>query len=295
MFINNVSADGSHIDGLGAVFSFKLMSYALSQIYNLKFVDNQLKNILGAEFLKISNSEYDSKINAYLDLPYKNIGQSNKESFDVFFDYPQKPVLNGYQFKINTYKKNQLFKLFSRNIKKIKNEKIITSLSEGLPIESNKVYFKDGLNIVFHLRAPLPSIDIRFEPSRDYFYGSYKNIDRINNLIRQIEHSQNDTRCNFHIIALGDKENFSLIKNQNDKNEVFIHSDLNVFESFSMMVSNDLFVGTTSGLSYIAHLLNNKSVAFPLNTGFGPKSLYPDVQILNEDGFFKKLNFMTSF
>ena len=114
MFINNVSADGSHIDGLGAVFSFKLMSYALSQIYNLKFVDNQLKNILGAEFLKISNSEYDSKLNAYLDLPYKNIGQSNKESFDIFFDYPQKPVLNGYQFKLNTYKKSVIQIIFKK-------------------------------------------------------------------------------------------------------------------------------------------------------------------------------------
>jgi len=48
-------------------------------------------------------------------------------------------------------------------------------------------------------------------------------------------------------------------------------------------------------LSYIAHLLNRNSVAFPMNTGFGPKPLYTDVQILNEDGFFKKLDFMTSF
>ena len=62
-----------------------------------------------------------------------------------------------------------------------------------------------------------------------------------------------------------------------------------------MMVDNDLFIGTTSGLSYIAHLLNRSSVAFPMNTGFGPKPLYTDVQILNEDGFFKKLDFMTSF
>jgi len=295
MFINNVSSDGNHVDGLGSVFSFKLISYALSQIYRLKFINNPLKNILGAEFLQISNSEYDSKLNEYFDLPYKNVGSSDKEIFDVFFNHPKKPELSNYEFKLNTLKKNQLFKLFSRNIKKITDQNIIKSLSAGLPTESNTKYFKDGLNIVFHLRAPLPSIDVRFEPSRDYFYGSYKNVDRVNNLIRQIEHSKNDIRCNFHIIALGDKENFSLINNQTDKNEIFIHSDLNIFESFSMMVDNDLFIGTTSGLSYIAHLLNRNSVAFPMNTGFGPKPLYTDVQILNEDGFFKKLDFMTSF
>ncbi len=65
MFINNVSSDGNHVDGLGSVFSFKLISYALSQIYRLKFINNPLKNILGAEFLQISNSEYDSKLNEY--------------------------------------------------------------------------------------------------------------------------------------------------------------------------------------------------------------------------------------
>ena len=78
MFINNVSSDGNHVDGLGSVFSFKLISYALSQIYRLKFVNNPLKNILGAEFLQISNSEYDSKLNEYFDLPYKNENSKNK-------------------------------------------------------------------------------------------------------------------------------------------------------------------------------------------------------------------------
>ena len=136
---------------------------------------------------------------------------------------------------------------------------------------------------------------MRFEPSRDYFYGSYKNVDRINNLIRQIEHSQKDVKYNFHIVTLGDEKNFSLIKNQFDKNEVFIHSNLNIFESFSMMVDNDLFIGTTSGLSYIAHLLNNKSVVFPHNTGFGPKPLYHDVTRLDDDGFLENLTSIQVF
>ena len=88
MFINNVSADGNLVDGLGSVFSFKLISYALSQTYNLKFINNPLKNIIGGEFLNLSNSEYDTRLNDYLDLPYKNLGKNSNEAFDIFFNHP---------------------------------------------------------------------------------------------------------------------------------------------------------------------------------------------------------------
>ena len=40
MFINNVTADGNYIEGLGSVLSPKLMSYGISRALGLNFIDN---------------------------------------------------------------------------------------------------------------------------------------------------------------------------------------------------------------------------------------------------------------
>ena len=68
--MNNVSADGNKVDGFGSVFSFKLISYALSQVYKMGYVDNKLKNIVGGEFLNLSQEDYDKKLNDYLNFAY---------------------------------------------------------------------------------------------------------------------------------------------------------------------------------------------------------------------------------
>lgn len=291
MFINNVSADGNKVDGLGSVFSFKLMSYALSQVYKIGYVDNKLKNIIGGDFLSLSQKEYDNKLGEYLNFDYKNIIKSEKKPFDIFFGHPYKPTLSRYQDKVHNKKRNLFFSEFRRNIGKIREKEILSSLSNFVPSESNNKFFKDGLNIVIHLRAPLPDIDVVFEPSRKYFYGSYQDIDRVNNLINQIEHSEDKIKLNFHILALGNKIQFEKISTMYDKNDLFIHSDLDIFNSFSMMVHNDAFIGTQSGLSYIAHLLNKKISFFPFDHSFGPKPFYPDTLTLNEFGFIENLNY----
>ena len=291
MFINNVSADGNKVDGLGSVFSFKLMSYALSQIYKIGYVDNKLKNIVGGEFLNLSQEDYDKKLNDFLNFEYINSINSKKEPFDIFFGYPYKPPLSLYQSKIHIFKRNRFFSEVQRNIKRIRRKEILTSLARFVPSESNNEFYKEGLNVVIHLRAALPDIDILYEPTRRYFYGSYKDIDRVNNIIRQLEHAEKDAKLNFHIIGLGERKLFEKISPMYDRNDLFIHSELDIFKSFSMMVHNDIFIGTQSGLSYITHLLNKNRSIFPFDHSFGPKPFYSDTLFLNPDGFIDSLNY----
>ena len=54
MFINNVSGDANNTEGIGSIYSFKLISYALSQIYKIGFVNNEMKNIVGGNYIGMS-------------------------------------------------------------------------------------------------------------------------------------------------------------------------------------------------------------------------------------------------
>ncbi len=290
MFINNVTGDANNTEGIGSIYSFKLMSYALSQVYNIGFVDNKLKNIVGNDYVNMSSNEYDEAVNSYLDLDFKDIKNTKAKPFDIIFDYSNKPKLQNFPKRLAQIKKDLFISSFGRNINKILKKNILIDLSNNIQKENNDKYFKEGLNIVMHIRAPLPDIDIKFEPDRNYFYGSYKDIDLFNNFIRQVEHSEKEQKLNFHILTIGKNAAFNKISPLNDKNEIFIHENLNIFDSFSMMIHNDAFVGGFSNLSYIAHLLSNKKTIFPKNCSFGNKPLYPDAIRLDENGMLERLN-----
>ena len=290
MFINNVSGDANNTEGIGSIYSFKLISYALSQIYKTGFVNNEMINIVGGNYIGMSTRDYDKAVNDYFDLNYKNLKQKKETPFDIIFDYSDKPKLNGFEKNISRIKKDIIINSFNRNIGKIMSKKILIELGQGIPANSNSKYFKDGLNIVIHLRAPLKDIDIKFEPDRSYFYGSYKDIDLLNNFIRQIEHSEKNQKLNFHILTIGENNSLNKISSLNKENNVIIHNNLNIFDSFSMMVHNDAFVGGFSNLSYVAHLLSNKRTIFPQNCLFGYKPLYPNIIRLDKNGMLERLN-----
>jgi len=290
MFINNVSGDANNTEGIGSIYSFKLISYALSQIYKIGFVDNEMKNIVGGNYMGMSTNDYDEAVNDYFDLKYKNLKQKEENPFDIIFDYSDKPELKGFKKNISRLKKDIIINSFNRNIGKIMSKKILSELGQDISANSNSKYFKDGLNIVIHLRAPLKDIDIKFEPDRSYFYGSYRDIDLLNNFIRQIEHSEKNQKLNFHILTIGENNSLKKISSLNKENNVIIHNDLNVFDSFSMMIHNDAFVGGFSNLSYAAHLLSNKRTIFPQNCSFGYKPLYPNIIRLDKNGMLEKLN-----
>ena len=290
MFINNVSGDANNTEGIGSIYSFKLISYALSQIYKIGFVNNEMKNIVGGNYVEMSKKDYDIAVNDYFDLKYKNLKQKKENPFDIIFDYSDQPELNNIEKHISRLKKDIIINSFNRNIEKIMSKKILSELGQGISANSNSKYFKDGLNIVIHLRAPLKDIDIKFEPDRSYFYGSYRDIDLLNNFIRQIEHSEKNQKLNFHILTIGENNSLKKISSLNKENNVIIHNDLDVFESFSMMIHNDAFVGGFSNLSYAAHLLSNKRTIFPQNCSFGYKPLYPNIIRLDKNGMLEKLN-----
>lgn len=290
MFINNVTGDANNTEGIGSIYSFKLMSYALSQIYNIGFVDNKLQNLVGNTYVNMSSNEYDEAVNSYFDLGFKDIKHSETKPFDIIFDYSNKPKLKNSSQRLAKIKKDFFIKSFGRNINKIHKKRILINLCNDIQKENNDKYFKEGLNIVIHIRAPLPDIDIKFEPDRSYFYGSYKDIDLLNNFIRQVEHSEKNQKLNFHLLTTGRSPAFKKISTLNEKNEIFIHENVNIFDTFSMMIHNDAFVGGFSNLSYIAHLLSNKKTIFPKNCSFGNKPLYPDVIRLDENGMIERLN-----
>ena len=291
MFINNVSADGFGSEGLGSVMSFKLMSYGLSRALNLKYVDNQLSNIVGNTYENLEIDEYAYKLNSQFKFNYKNTIESEVIPFDMFFNYPTKSKQGRLQFKISQSKKDLFFWLLKKNIKKIENKNYIKDILKEREFINRDIYFKEGKNIVIHLRTPRQDIDKRFENSRNLFYGSYSDVDNINNTIRQIEHSEKVNKLNFHIVSTGDEKLFNNIDTMFDRNNIYLHLNVNIFDSFEMMLYADILRICGSGLSYSAHLLNNNKVLAPANTNLGKRPLYGNIISLDEKGLIGRLNY----
>jgi len=291
MFINNVSANGFGSEGLGSALSFKLMSYGLSRALNLKYVNNQLSNIVGNTYENLEIDAYANKLNSQFKFNYKNSIESDKSPFDMFFDYPTKSQQSMLQSKVSQSKRDLFFWLFKKNIEKIENKKYIKDLIKERGFTNRNIYFKEGKNIVIHLRTPRQDIDVRFENSRNLFYGSYSDVDNINNSIRQIEHSEKDIKLSFHIVSTGDRKLFNNIDTMFDRNDIYLHLDTNIFDSFEMMLYADILRVCGSGLSYSAHLLNNNKVLIPANTNFGKRAHYKNVISLDEKGLIRRLNY----
>ena len=76
-----------------------------------------------------------------------------------------------------------------------------------------------------------------------------------------------------------------------EKNEIFLHLNTNIFDSFEILINADLLVATSSGLSYSAHLLNNNRTLIPATTNVGKRVFYKDSITLDEKGFIKRLNY----
>ena len=214
MFINNVTADGNYIEGLGSVLSFKLMSYGISRSLSLNFIDNELRNLYLGNSLadNITNQEYDEMLNNFLNFDFINSEKDNKKPFDVFFDYPHpgKVKVSGIDKFLNIKKRDLFFWLFQYFINKIYNEKYITDLKSNIDDSFKTKLYKDGRNIVLHLRAPSDA-DVTFAASRNFFYGSFEDSDKINNIISQLEHSEKSKKLNFHILSTGSKKTLNTL------------------------------------------------------------------------------------
>lgn len=291
MFFNNVSADGFDTEGLGSVLSFKLMSYGISRSLNIDYIDNKFENIAGYTYENLDIVDYSEKLHNHLNFNFKNTKETEAEPFDIFFDYPNKePISTSNKFSM-LKKRDLFFWLFSQNIKKIQEKEYILSLQKDLKFKNKELYFKNDLNIAIHLRAPRQDIDVRFEGSRNLFYGSYQDVDRINNTIRQIEHSENDKKLNFHIVSTGDKKLFDQFDTLFDRNEIHLHIERNVFDSFDILTHSDLLIVCGSGLSYSAHLLNKNTSLIPINTNIGKRVFYNNSVALDEKGLIGRLNY----
>mgnify|MGYP001380311679 FL=1 len=293
MFLNNVTSDGNYIEGLGSVLSPKLMSYGISRSLNLKYINNDFRNLyLGHSASdNMSNEEYDERLNNYLNFDYINTGTDKKDPFDIFFDYPHpnKEKVKGINKFINTKKRDIFFQTFKYFINKIYKEKYITDLKTNIDDEFKTRLFKEGVNIVIHLRAPSDA-DVTFAASRNFFYGSFEDSDKVNNIISQIEHSEKSRKLNFHILSTGQKKNFQYLDTLFEKNEILLHLNLNILDTFSMMVHNDLFIASQSGLSYAAHLLNEKPTLFPNDFNMGNKKVYNNSLFLDSKGLLYRLD-----
>jgi len=291
MFLNNVSANGFNHEGMGSVLSFKLMSYGISRALGLKYSNNYLEEIIGYSYEGLTKEEYSQKLNSQFNFNFVNTVNNSNEPFDIFFDYPTKNKLSEVEKLVLKNKRDLFYWFFSKNIKKISEKKYIRSLTNGRECKSLENYYKKGKNIAIHLRSPRQDLDVRFEGSRNYFYGSFSDIDIINNIIRQIEHSDSTNKLNFHIVSTGDPKLFKYLDTMFEKNEIFLHLNTNIFDSFEILINADLLVATSSGLSYSAHLLNNNKTLIPATTNVGKRVFYKDSINLDEKGFIKRLNY----
>jgi hypothetical protein len=143
------------------------------------------------------------------------------------------------------------YNFIESDINKYINNDTMKPIRELFWQNKNKNFFNNGkTNIAVHIRR-LNQHDSRTEGTDipDEYYKT------IMNSIREI---YNNTNLLFHIYSQGNSENFESFKNE----DVVLHLDENLSDTFTGMVAADILVTSKSSLSYVAALLNENQVFY---------------------------------
>jgi hypothetical protein len=143
------------------------------------------------------------------------------------------------------------YNFIESDINKYINNDTMKPIRELFWQNKNKNFFNNGkTNIAVHIRRQnLHDSRISGTDTPDEYYKT------IINSIREI---YNNTNLLFHIYSQGNPKNFESFKNE----DVVLHLDENLTDTFTGMVSADVLVTSKSSLSYVAALLNENQVFY---------------------------------
>jgi len=148
---------------------------------------------------------------------------------------------------LNKYDLGYIWKIFDSNLDYYLQSNSFKNLKTNFWKNKEKDFFKNNkINVAVHVRRP-NSHDNRIEGA-DTPDSYYLNII---NIIRN-KYKNNNECLIFHIYSQGNEENFNNYKN----NDIILHINENLCNTFLGLVSADILVTSGSSLSYTAALLS---------------------------------------
>ncbi len=211
-------------DGFGAQFQTIIQSILITECNNEIYLHNTIKNM---EHNYDNDKDYLNKIEDLMNL---------KDNFELLENNSDKNI-NILNFNvINIFENNIDFYMESESLKKLKS---IFWKNKTKRFDTNK------LNISIHIRRP-NVCDNRIEgaDTSDKYY-----LDIMRHL-RQLYYNKDIL---FHIYSQGNIDNFKIYEN----NDVILHIDENIYDTFIGLVEADILVMSASSFSYSAALLND--------------------------------------
>tara|TARA_B100001175_G_scaffold312698_1_gene319123 strand:- start:2210 stop:2968 length:759 start_codon:yes stop_codon:yes gene_type:complete len=213
----------SSSDGFGAIYQLIIFYYLYIKINNLNYCYTPFKKMLH----NYDNDEnFENKLENLIN--FKNNFKINNNELDI-------EVINH----------RDVYKLIQSDIDLFTNNIHMEHIKNIFRENKNVDFFKNNkLNVAVHIRRPSPKDDTRIDgtdtPDR-YFLDKIKHIrENYNNLL-------------FHIYSEGNINNFKEYIN----NDVILHINENIVDTFTGMVFADILIMSRSSFSYAAALISN--------------------------------------
>jgi FkbM family methyltransferase len=261
-----VGSNSYDTEGIGALLQWQLWAYALSKIYNKKYIFEGFKNVSHYRFENLSKEDYSIKLNKFFCL--SDLSAKNHEIYEKLEIY-QNNELN--IDEKSTYKNRRLIqRTFDKRINSAFKGEFLLEVGRKIPIPT--IFDPSETNIGVHLRVTNPD-DVDFSEKRQYFDKDNNSVNRVNKIINYIEQKYpNESLC-FHLIVQYENEKLRQIDLLNSNNKINFLIGEDIFSTMSILIHSDILIGSNSSLSYVCHLLSGSESYFEKNF---PYKLYPN-------------------
>lgn len=271
-------------EGIGAVFQYQLLLYAICKKLNVQFYNSGFKNIGHSSYTDFSQEEWDDTFTRFFNIS-SNKDIKNRLSFSSidsdFFSFIDEMKNDSDDFLIHL-DSEEVLRYGQSIIDEIYEKKYLIDLKNNF-ITNTKYFNSTSLNICFHIRN-INSEDVSFYSFREYY--DKEQTFKYSNIIQQIKCICNDQFATLHIHSQGSEKDFAELLKYEEKNfKIILHLNNNPINDIYHMSHSDLLVMSNSSFSWICHLLNyNPSL---VRDNFW-HSTYPNILKLDENYSFNQ-------
>ena len=229
----NYTTTDRYLDGFGAQYQRIIAHYICSKFYNLKFHYRPFGLI---EHNYNNDTIFIDKKEELINL------KNNIENVDLTL----------YNYKIHTTQ--TIFSFFEQNMDELCKSEQMSFIKQCFWANKERDFFKNGkINVAVHIRrlnshdGGLRNAGERVTTGNNYYL----------NIINTIRNKYQHKNLLFHIYSQGTPNNFSEFLNQED---MMLHLNDDVDNSFIGMVAADILVTSPSSLSYVAALISDGEI-----------------------------------
>jgi hypothetical protein len=245
-------------EGIGSVFQYQLLLYAICKKLNVQFYNSGFKNIGHSSYSDFSQEKWDDLFTRFFNLSSnKNIKNKlffpNIDSELFSFIDEMKDNSNDFLIYLNP---EDVLNYGQSLINEIYEKKYLVDLKNNFVF--NKNYFHSSvLNVCLHIRSVNPE-DVDFCISQDFreLYTK-KNQNVYISLIKKIKQVCGGEKTHLHIHSQGNEDNFIDFLSMSDNSfKIITHLNDNPISDIYHMSHSDLLITSNSSFSWICHLLN---------------------------------------